>query len=173
MDAANDDQELEEWFDAFSKEVDGAEQFLLFTVGGTYFATPLLSVQEVLEEISPTTIPNTVPHFRGVFNLRGEVVGTVDLRDKFEVDDSSAESEAKYLIFKTANGVFAAVVDQVSAVIYVAADLLDKDPAIKIKAPKKFLIGVAKLGEQMVTVIDLAALLTEEDVIALKNFKAA
>jgi purine-binding chemotaxis protein CheW len=56
-----------------------ADTYLVFRLGDITHATRLLDIREVVEFKAPKPLPNTHPSFLGVINIRGEVVGLVDL----------------------------------------------------------------------------------------------
>lgn len=64
-------------------ENESENKFLVFSVGEELYASPLLSIREVLEFQPPKPMPNMVHYFTGVINVRGAIVGVIDLRTKF------------------------------------------------------------------------------------------
>src|ERR1700709_2689307 len=58
-------------------------QFVTFDVENHFFGVPVGAVQEVLLNEVYTAMPLAPPAYGGLFNLRGEVIGTVDLRVRF------------------------------------------------------------------------------------------
>jgi purine-binding chemotaxis protein CheW len=59
-----------------------AKRYIAFLLGDEQYAIPLLQVKEVIEMSRPTPIPQTPPYFKGVINLRGQVISVIDLRLK-------------------------------------------------------------------------------------------
>ena len=59
------------------------QRYLVFNLGETKYATPLLSAREVVEVPKYRNIPNAKEYFLGIANLRGEVVTVVDMRKVF------------------------------------------------------------------------------------------
>jgi purine-binding chemotaxis protein CheW len=60
-----------------------SRQFVTFDVEDQFFGVPVGVVREVLRNEAYTPMPLAPYACGGLFNLRGEVVGTVDLRVRF------------------------------------------------------------------------------------------
>src|SRR5476649_2540358 len=56
------------------------ERFLVFTLSNESYAIPIKKIRECIAMTEITPVPNTPAYFRGVINLRGQMVSIVDLR---------------------------------------------------------------------------------------------
>lgn len=137
-------------------------KYLIFKVGGELYASHLLSVREVLECQKPKFMPNMVSYFSGVINVRGAIVGVVDLRLKFGAP-AVHTSRTAMLLCDTPKGSIAAIVDRVECVHQFSESDFDRQPMVRSNVPGDYLLGVAKRKETLVTVIDLHKLLTQEE----------
>jgi purine-binding chemotaxis protein CheW len=145
-------------------------KYLLFRLGDELYGTPLLGVREVLQPQNPKAIPNTVPHFMGLINIRGQIIGVVDLRIRFEYEKLDAPTRA-YLVFETETGPIAAIVDKVEAVVRIDEGQMHKKPNIRSQVPVQFLIGAANHLGTLVTLIDLNKTLSKEDYVQIQKAK--
>lgn len=143
-------------------------RYLIFRVGSELYGTPLLGVREVVESQVPKMIPNTVPYFAGVINVRGEIIGVIDLRLRLGAQSSEVMHRA-LMVFDTPTGPMAALVDQVEAVVPIPQDKIEHSPNIKTKAPLKFLIGIGLWDDRLVTLIDLKQILGTEEIAAVRS----
>ncbi len=137
-------------------------KYLIYRIGDGLFASPLLSIREVLEYQKPKVMPNMVPSFAGVINVRGAIVGVQDLRIKFNVSQEINPKTA-LLLCDTEKGTVSAVVDLVECVYKFEDSEIDKKPPVQAKVAQKYLLGVAKRGSDLVTIIDLHQSLNEEE----------
>lgn len=137
-------------------------RFLVFKIGDEYYGSPLLSIREVLEYQKPKPMPNMVRHFSGVVNIRGAIVGVIDLKTKFNYPTNSQSRQAM-LLCDTEKGPLAAVVDVVESVILLQEKDFEKQPPVKSTTNQKYILGVAKNQKHLVTIIDLHKLLLEEE----------
>ncbi|MGZ3773349.1 MAG: chemotaxis protein CheW [Pseudobdellovibrionaceae bacterium] len=135
---------------------------LVYKIGSELYSSPLLSVREVLEYQNPKYMPNMVSHFSGVINVRGAIVGVIDLRLKFGLSNQVGP-KTSILLCDTDRGSIAAVVDSVECVLEIAETNIDKKPPIMSKVKQEYLVGVAKSKDQLITIVDLHKFLTEEE----------
>jgi purine-binding chemotaxis protein CheW len=140
---------------------DSENRYLIFRIGGEHFACPLLSVREVLEYQKPKHMPNMVHYFPGVINVRGSIVGVVDLRTKFGAS-AAVEPRTAMLLCDTDRGALAAIVDRVESVRQIPPEKIDHDPSLVSKIDARYLLGVATTDDGLITVVDLHQSIIEE-----------
>ena len=135
-------------------DVGNEMRFLIYKIGSETYGSPLLSIREVLEYQKPKQMPNMMKFFAGVINVRGAIVGVVDLRTKFNCSEEITRKTIM-LLCDTDKGPIAAVVDSVECVMQLKNDELDAKPPIQSNVQQDYLIGVAKTKENLITIIDL------------------
>lgn len=138
-----------------------AEKYIVYKVGNETYASPLLSIREVIEYQKPKHMPNMVSYFTGVINVRGVIVGVVDLREKFSCANE-IQARTAMLLCDTDRGPLASVVDAVQSVIELNDENFDRNPPVKSKVDQGYLMGVAKTPMGLVTVVDIFKLVKEE-----------
>jgi purine-binding chemotaxis protein CheW len=126
-------------------------QLVVFAIGDDQFAVPITRVQEIIRYTTPRSVSSGSPCVAGVISLRGAIVPVCDLR--FVVGAQVSELDhAKIVIAETEAGTTGILVDAVDEVITVDEAQLDVVPG----ADATFL-GVAKLGERLVMILDVDA----------------
>ncbi len=140
------------------------DRYLIYRIGDETYGTPLLDVREVVEYQKPKFMPNMESYFSGVINIRGSIVGVVDMRLRFGQTSAVAKMPA-LLICESDRGSIAAVVDQVEAVVSIPDTEIEKKPPVVAKVEQEYLLGVAKIQGRLITLIDLKSSLTEMKVI--------
>ena len=60
-----------------------APQFLSFTIAGTDYGLPILTVKEILQYEETTQVPGTPASVRGVINVRGQVIFCGSIKSRF------------------------------------------------------------------------------------------
>lgn len=145
-------------------------KYVVFKIGDEIYASPLLSVREVVEVQAIKKIPNTIPAFVGVCNLRGQIVGILDLNLRFGLD-RSPDVRPVLLVFELDSGALAALVDQIVAVEVLETHQIDYQANIVSAVPIQFVRGIAMKRGMMITIIDLRALLSADEVVQLNQTK--
>lgn len=137
-------------------------KYLLFTVGGENFGTPLLHVQEVVKMTTVRAIPYALKHFKGVMKLRDELVSIVDLRIKFGLL-IPANDTGLLIIIRCEKVLIGLLVDEIYSVeTYLPAEI-EANPAVATLIPSKFLGGFVKKTDQIITLLNLKEGLLTDD----------
>lgn len=143
-------------------------KYLIYQLGSENFATPLIEVREVVEFRSAKPIPHTSVFFKGVINIRGEIVGVVDLRERLNIPASA--TPMAQLIFETENGPLAAIVDRVHSVTIILEKDLERRPAVHgADKDRAYFLGVGKVEDKLITVVSLRKILTPDQLVDLSN----
>jgi len=145
------------------------KRYLLFLLGNELYGAPLGAIREVVEPQDPKTIPNTAKSFLGVINIRGKIVGVLDLRLKFDIEAQNGSDRA-LIVFETAAGPTAVLVDKVEAVVRVPDSDIERNPTVRTTVPLQYLIGIGKYKERLVTLVNLVDILDAEE---LTHMRAA
>jgi purine-binding chemotaxis protein CheW len=141
---------------------DDDARFLLFKLGGELYGTPLLGIREVVEPQEPKPIPNTAPFFSGVINLRGQVLGVVDLRKRFGVEAAKHQRMA-LMVFETDSGPLAALVDEIECVVHFDPKAIETKPIVRSNVRSDYFLGIGNQEGRLVSLIDLNKMLGGED----------
>lgn len=138
-------------------------RYICFSLGKERFALPLLQVKEVIADIKTTPIPQTPAYFKGIVNLRGQVVSIIDLRSKLNIPGSKNITETVIIILDLNSFSIGVIVDTVDCVTtYDGANIslsLNNESTIN----SKFIMGVAKEEKAMTLILDLKAVLSSND----------
>lgn len=145
-------------------------KYIVFALGSELYSAKLLEVREVVEPLSTKQVPNTVPSFEGVCNLRGQIIGVVNLRKRFGVDAPQALRPV-LLVFDTDSGAIATSVDEIVSVSIIPDHDIESRPNIVSMVPSKFILGIGKLEDRMVTMIDLKAVLSHDELTNIEHSK--
>jgi purine-binding chemotaxis protein CheW len=116
----------------------------------------------VVEPQEPKPIPNTVPFFSGVINLRGQVIGVVDLRKRFGCEPLNRPRMA-LIVFPTESGPLGALVDEIESVAKIPSSNIESNAAVRTHVPADYFIGVGKQDDRLVSLIDLNRILGSEE----------
>ena len=154
-------------------EVQEGQKYLIFSLAGEMYGTPLTDLNEVIEAQEPKPMPNMVEHFKGVINLRGQIVGIINLAERLGIPkDSHLESRAA-MIFENDSGIFAISIDRIVSILELKEEQIDRQPTISTKVPIAYLSGVAKTEDQLITLIAVNSLLSEEMLLSYRRSKFA
>ena len=136
-------------------------QYLTFSLGSEEYGIDILKVQEIKGYTTTTRIPNSPPDVIGVLNLRGTIVPIVDLRQKFGLDSIEYNQFTAVVVMVVQNRVMGMIVDSVSEVMNIPAGSVQPPPDFG-SLSSSMLLGIAKMGEKLITLLAIDAVLVQE-----------
>jgi len=141
---------------------DSTHQYLSFFLGAEEYATDILSVQEIKGWDTVTRVPYTPDYILGVINLRGAIVPVIDLRVRFSLESAKFEAATVVIVVHVAGTrgerIVGLVVDAVSDVYSVAGVNIQAPPDVMGSVDHMFVVGLAKLEEKLVIILDIERL---------------
>lgn len=143
---------------------DHSAQFLTFSVAEEEYGVDILKVQEIKGYVPTTRIPNAPAEVIGVLNLRGTIVPIVDVRAKFNLPASEYDAFTVIVVVVVHDRVMGIIVDSVSDVMNIPADDIQPAPDFGARQTTQAIKGLGKVGEKLVILLDIDALLIGESV---------
>ena len=148
-----------------------AGKYLTFKLDAEEFGLEILKVQEIIKMMEITKVPRTPSFVRGVINLRGKVIPVVDLRLKFDMEARNNTDKTCVIVVtvhrRSGAVVMGIIVDEVSEVLDVAGASIEPAPEFGGAVDTSFILGMGKIGERVVTLMDVDRVLSGEDVAAV------
>lgn len=138
-------------------------QYLTLRLGGEEYAIDILRVQEIRSYEEPTRMVNAPTFIKGVVNLRGVIVPIVDLRLKLNISKVDYTEFTVVIILNVRGTVIGAVVDAVSDVVTLTTENIKPAPQFETAIDSRFITGLANLGERMLIVMNMEALMSNAE----------
>jgi purine-binding chemotaxis protein CheW len=134
-------------------------QVVVLRVQGGDYAVPIHRVQEIVRVPEITRVPHAQPGVEGVINLRGRVLPVVDLASRLALGITERARSARVVVVDGGTESIGLLVDGVSEVLRVSAADVEPPSATTTGDGPTAVLGVAKLGERLVLLLDLDAAL--------------
>jgi purine-binding chemotaxis protein CheW len=136
-----------------------AGQYLTLRLGSEEYAIEILRVQEIRSYEEPTRMVNSPAFIKGVINLRGVIVPIADLRLKMGLSDVQYNGFTVVIILNIQGTVVGAVVDSVSDVLTLSADMIKPAPQFDAGVDARYVVGLATVGDRTLIVLDVQSLM--------------
>jgi len=133
-----------------------ALQFCTFYLDGLLFGVELKSVQEVVRSLDMTQVPLAPAMVSGLINLRGQIVTAVDLRKRLELQPRAANATVMNVVVRSEDGAVSLQVDEIGDVVEVEDSTFEPPPETLRGAVRSIIIGVHKLNDRLMHVLDTA-----------------
>jgi len=122
----------------------------------------VMQVQEVLRVSEIAPVPGAPNYVLGIINLRGNVVTVIDTRKRFGLVSTDIDDSTRIIITEAEEQVIGIMVDSVAEVVDLKSNDIDVAPNVGNEDSTQFIQGVASLEGELLIIIDLNRLLTDE-----------
>ena len=130
-------------------------QFSTFLVDDRLYGVNIRVVQEITKSMTVTEVPLAPAHIKGLINLRGQIATAVGLRELFEIQATNKENGKINVVCKSEAYLLSLVVDEVGDVLELEDALFEHTPETVSPGVSRFMSGVYKLPNNLLSVIDI------------------
>jgi purine-binding chemotaxis protein CheW len=134
-------------------------KYLTAVLDGEAYGISVRKVREIIRLEKITPVPQLPDYLKGVINLRGRVIPVMDLRTKFGLPAPCDERTCIVVVHVNGGAdtpvVMGLIVDRVEEVVNLTADQISPVPEFGGRIDASCLIGMAKVNEQVKTLLDI------------------
>ncbi|MBA6326992.1 chemotaxis protein CheW [Colwellia sp. MB02u-6] len=145
-------------------------QWVTFKLDRETYGINVMQVQEVLRYTEVAPVPGAPTYVMGIINLRGNVVTVIDTRKKFGLESAEINDNTRIVIIEAETQVIGILVDSVAEVVYLKSSEIDVAPNVGNDESAKFIQGVSNRDGELLILVDLNQLLSDEEWDELKQF---
>ena len=138
-------------------------QLVVFELANEHYGVDIAAVESIIKMQAITAVPHAPAFVEGVTNLRGTVLPVIDLRKRFGLPTAEANRDTRIVVVDVNGTKVGMVVDGVSEVLRVTDEAISPPSPIVVTAASAFVTGIAKVGERLVILVDLAKVLSVEE----------
>lgn len=155
---------------ATSDPNDQVLQWVTYRLDEETYGINVMQVQEVLRYTEIAPVPGAPDYVLGIINLRGNVVTVIDTRSRFGLPPSDITDNTRIVIIESDEQVVGILVDSVAEVVYLRSSEIDSAPNVGTEESAKFIQGVSNRSGQLLILVDLNKLLSDEEWDELSGF---
>lgn len=135
---------------------------VVFELNGEKYGIDINRVSGIEKEQHIVSVPNSPENIKGIINLRGTIVPVYNLARKFKAQDIAPEN-SQLIITKIGEMLLAVEVESVKEIFDISADSISEVPAIIQGGKTSYILEIAKVGNDLLIILDVDSLLTEEE----------
>ncbi len=142
-----------------------SKQYIVVNLGNEHYGIDIKYIDNIVRMQSITRVPKSQEYFKGVINLRGEVIPVMSLRLRFELEPDEYTKQTRILILKPeAHGTIGIIVDAVKEVLTLESDQIEK-PSSKNTVDDKliYLSGVGKKGDDLISILNILEVIEDKE----------
>lgn len=137
-------------------------RWVTFRLENEKYGINVMQVQEVLRVTEIAPVPGAPDYVLGIINLRGNVVTVIDTRKRFGLQSKDVDESTRIVIIEADEQVVGILVDSVAEVVDLRVSEIESAPNVGTEESAKFIQGVASQDGELLIIIDLNRLLTDE-----------
>ena len=140
------------------------KQYIVVELGNEQYGIDIQYIDNIVRMQRITRVPKAQHFFKGVINLRGEVIPVMSLRLKFDFEDEEYTSKTRILIVKPdSQSSVGIIVDSVKEVLTLSSELIDKVSKDINDERTAYLSGVGKHENRLISILNLGEIFMEKE----------
>ncbi|ADQ06391.1 CheW protein [Caldicellulosiruptor hydrothermalis 108] len=144
------------------------KQYVIFNVGDYSFGVDILEIVEIIKPNKIVKVPSMPQYVEGIIDVRGTSVPVYNLAKRLEIE-SKAEAQ-KIIIVELSKFQLGFLVDDVSEILKIEDDKIEKASESIRGIKRKFIDSIARVGNDMIIILDLKNVLTMEEEENIQEF---
>jgi purine-binding chemotaxis protein CheW len=145
---------------------------IVFQLKDEEYAVPVKDVKSIERMQHITRIPRTASFIKGVINLRGIVTPIVDLRSRFDIEETENTDATRIIIVSVGTIEAGLIVDAANDVIDLEESSIEPPPEVVGGVDAEYIQGVAKIDKRLLVLLDLFKVLNPEKLNAFKAIES-
>ncbi len=147
------------------KSLDAVEeeriQYIVVRIGDEQYGLDISYIDNIVRMQTITRVPKTPLHYRGIINLRGEVVPVMSVRNKMGLGEDEITDKSRILILRLElQGLVGILVDEVREVITLGESEIDRS-AKSSKKTDTYINGIGKNGDDLISIFEITAIIDD------------
>lgn len=139
-----------------------AAQYIIIRFDNEEYGINIKYIQNIIRMSPITRVPNSKPYILGVINLRGDIVPVTSLRIRFNLGEDEIDNKTRIIIVQMGEALMGLLVDEVLEAIELDDDTIEKLVKDGNDEKEKYIFGVGKIGNRLVSLFSVKSLLESE-----------
>jgi purine-binding chemotaxis protein CheW len=143
-----------------------SKQYIVVKIGIEQYGIDIKYVDNIVRMQRITRVPKAQSYFKGVINLRGEIIPVMSMRLKFDLEEEEATGATRIIIIKlepqSAVGI---IVDEVKEVVTLDDTMVEKVSNSAVEDKNGYLSGIGKHKEGLISLLNIAAVIVEKETV--------
>lgn len=155
------------WNDDEDDDDTQKDKYLTFRLDVEDYGLEIRHVKEIISIQKITDVPDLPDFIKGVINLRGQVIPTLDLRLRFGLPEKQYDERTCIIITNMNDVSVGVIVDTVNEVLDIPSEMITPPPSVHKGVAHRFIQGLGRVGEDVKIILNAEKLLHEDELEAL------
>ena len=140
------------------------KQYIVVQIGSEKYGIDIRYVDNIARMQKITRVPKAQVYFKGIINLRGEIVPVMSIRIKMGLDEDVITNASRIIILKLEEkGSLGVLVDQVCEVVTLSQDQIETNNINSSHVKDSFINGIGKNGDQLISLFEINSFVDEKE----------
>lgn len=141
-----------------------SKQYIVVKIDNEQYGIDIGYIDNIVRMQRITRVPMAQPYFKGVINLRGDVIPVMSMRLKFELESDVISNKSRIIIIKTEQQAAVGIlVDEVKEVVTLEENEIEKVMHDKNKEDQSiYLTGIGKHAGELISLLNIVAVIEED-----------
>lgn len=141
-----------------------SKQYIVVNIGSEQYGINIKYVDNIVRMQRITRVPKAQHYFKGVINLRGEIIPVMSIRLKFDLDEDVITNATRIIIIKLdPQSSVGIIVDEVIEVVTLEDENVEKVGGSAVEDKYGYLIGIGKHKNELVSLLNITNVIVERD----------
>lgn len=143
---------------------DTTKQYIVIKLDNELFGIDIMYIDNIVRMQRITRVPKCQDFYKGVINLRGEIVPVMSLRSRFGLEEDKETSQSRIIIIKPELQAMVGVqVDMVKEVVTLDEDAIEKNNVGLSDNGQLYISAVGKYNGELISILNLQAIVADKE----------
>ncbi|MCL2708043.1 MAG: chemotaxis protein CheW [Defluviitaleaceae bacterium] len=138
------------------------DQYLTFEVDGEDYGIEIAKVKEIIKMQAITHVPDMPDYIEGITNLRGDLIGVVNVRRRFGMEQKAYDESTCIVVIFYLDYLIGLIVDDVKETATIQENQISQPPNAKLNYANQFIRNIGQVGDEIKLLLDLERFLLQE-----------
>jgi len=149
-----------------SNSVVDSKQYIVVNIGNEQYGIDIKYVDNIVRMQRITRVPRAQSYFKGVINLRGEIIPVMSIRLKFGLEADTYSNATRIIIIKLEPQYsIGVIVDEVKEVVALDENSIEKVTNSAVEDKNGYLSGIGKHKDELISLLNISAVIIEKEII--------
>ena len=131
------------------------DMFFIFEIDGEDYGVEVANVKEIISVPKITKVPKLPSYIEGIINLRGDLIGVLDVRKRFGKEPKEYDEETCIVVIVYNQYTLGLIVDTVKAAQTIESENVAPPPNARLNSYNQFIRNIGKVGDGVKLLLDL------------------
>ncbi len=150
--------------DSITTSQSTARQYIVIKLGDEQYGININYIDNIVRMQKITRVPKAQSYFKGVINLRGEIVPVMSLRLKFGLPADEITDKTRIIIIKLEQqATVGLIVDQVNEVVTLDEESIEKTNIDANKDMAGYISAIGKSKGELISLLNIQLAIADKD----------